>query len=244
MKNNTIESNTFDPMGQAALDYLAGKRNIEIQVQSNIVEDDVIPIDYLFRSYSQMPVLEQKALMHCRGNVLDVGGGVGSHALELQNKGLNVTLLDNSNGCVQVAQQRGVKQVVIEDYYNFQPTVTYDTILMMMNGIGLAAAVEHLPVFFSKLKELLKEDGQVLLDSSDLRYLYLDEDSYCDVPEEQYYGEVMYTMAYKQNKTQAFEWLFIDPALLAQKAKENGFNFEKIADGSHYDYLAKLTLVK
>ena len=232
-----------DPMGQAALDYLAGKRNLEITIQSNIVEDDIIPVDYLFRSVQEMPLLEKKALLHCKGKVLDLGGGVGSHSIELQNKGYEVTLLDSSNGCCNVASQRGVKNIINADFYNYQPTETYDTLLLMMNGIGLAAAIDHLPVFFAKAKEYLKPNGQILLDSSDLRYLFIDEDSYCDLPDEQYYGEVMYTMAYKNHKTEPFEWLFIDPALLAAKAKENGFKFDKIADGEHYDYLTKLTLI-
>ncbi len=233
-----------DPLGQAALDYLSGKRGLEINVQSNIVEDDVIPVDYLFRDYAQMPPLEQKALNHCVGKVLDVGGCVGSHALELQKKGVDVTLLDTSYGCCQVARQRGVKQVVNADFYAYEPSEQNDTLLLMMNGIGLAAAIEHLPVFFAQVKQLLKPGGQVILDSSDLRYLYIDEDSYCDVPEETYYGEVMYTMAYGQHETPAFEWLFIDPALLATKARENGFTFEKLADGEHYDYLTSLSLIK
>ncbi|MCU4156039.1 methyltransferase domain-containing protein [Carboxylicivirga sp. A043] len=231
-------------MGQAALDYLSGKRGLEIEVQSNIVEDDVIPVDYLFRDYRQMPPLEQRALNHCVGKVLDIGGAVGSHALELQKKGVDVTLLDTSYGCCQVARQRGVKQVVNEDFYTYEPSGQYDTLLLMMNGIGLAAAIDHLPVFFNKAKQLLKPGGQIILDSSDLRYLYIDEDSYCEVPEEAYYGEVMYTMAYGGHKTNPFEWLFIDPVLLTVKAKENGFNFNKLADGEHYDYLTSLTLIK
>ncbi|WP_289054929.1 class I SAM-dependent methyltransferase [Carboxylicivirga marina] len=233
-----------DPLGQAALEYLGGARGLEIEVQSNIVEDDVIPVDYLFRDYGQMPVLEQKALNHCTGRVLDVGGAVGSHALELQKKGIDVTLLDTSYGCCQVARQRGVKNVINEDFYTYEPTEKFDTLLLMMNGIGIAAALEHLPVFLASAKHLLNPGGRIILDSSDLRYLYIDEDSYCELPEERYYGEVMYTMAYKKHKTQPFEWLFIDSALLAVKAKENGFLFKMLAEGEHYDYLTSLTLIK
>jgi len=174
--------------------------------------------------------------------VLDIGGGVGSHSLELQNKGYDVTLLDSSNGCCNTASQRGVKQVINGDFYAFNPSEKYDTLLLMMNGIGIAAAIDHLPTFFAKAKEYLKPDGQIILDSSDLRYLYIDENSYCELPQEQYYGEVMYTMSYQKYKTQPFEWLFIDAAILRERALENGFMFTKIADGTHYDYLAKLSL--
>jgi SAM-dependent methyltransferase len=232
-----------DPVGQAALEYLKGERGLEISVQSNIVEDDVIPVDYLFRDLKEMPPLEQKALLYCKGKTLDVGGGVGSHSLLLQQKGVDVTLLDSSPGCCEAARLRGVRHVINGDFYEYAPDEKYDTLLLMMNGIGLAAAVEHLPVFFSQVKTLLKPGGQIILDSSDLRYLYMDEDSNCDLPEEYYYGEVMYTMAFKKHQTKPFEWLFIDSVLLAEKARENGFLLEKIADGLHYDYLAKLTLI-
>ncbi|WP_430812319.1 MULTISPECIES: class I SAM-dependent methyltransferase [unclassified Carboxylicivirga] len=238
------EKNLVDPLGQAALDYLNGKRNLKITVQSNIVEDDVLPVDYLFRSFAEMPPLEQKALLHCRGSVLDVGGGVGSHTLELKQRGHAVTLLDTSRGCCQVAQQRGLINVINEDFYQLPADRKYDTLLLMMNGIGIVAAIDHLPVFFAKARALLNTNGQILLDSSDLRYLYIDEDSYCAPDEEQYYGEVMYTMQYGKHKTPAFEWLFIDPVLLTRVARENGFACEVLAEGDHYDYLARLTLIE
>lgn len=229
-------------MGKAAQDYLKGIRGLNIKVRSNIAEDDVIPVDYLFRSFIEMPDLEQTALTLCRGKVLDIGAGVGSHTLYLQQKGLETDALDLSKGCYEVAKQRGVYHYYNTNFYTFKPETPYDTLLLMMNGIGLAGKLDNLTQFFAQLKKLIQPNGQVLLDSSDLRYLYIDEDSYVEVPEDEYYGEVTYTMHYKNQHTPAFPWLFIDPLLLAQEAKANGFRFEKIKDGSHYDYLARLTL--
>ncbi|MCU4166653.1 class I SAM-dependent methyltransferase [Marinilabiliaceae bacterium A049] len=229
-------------MGQAALDYMSGKRELSIRVRSNIAEDDFIPVDYLFRSFNQMPEIEQKALMLCKGYVLDIGAGTGSHALYLQQKGLQVDCIDTSEGCKEAALQRGVTSYYQADFYQFDTNNKYDTLLLMMNGIGLAGNLKNLDQFLQTLKKHLNPGGQVMLDSSDLRYLFIDEDSYMMVPMENYYGEVIYTMKYKNHKTQPFPWLFIDPALLEDKAIENGFTFEKLFDGPHYDYLAKLIL--
>jgi len=230
-----------DPMGLAALDYLKGVKNGKITVRSNIAEDDYIPVNYLFRSFNQMPRLEQKALSLCTGKVLDIGCGVGSHALYLQDKGVSVDGLDISPLNIQVSSQRGVKNTITGDFFEFQSTQKYDTLLLLMNGIGIVGKIDRLTNFFDKIKQHLSPKGQVLLDSSDLRYLYLDEDSYCIPLEDRYYGEVTYNMRYKTSKSTPFNWLFIDDTLLAQKALENGFTFEKIADGDHYDYLARLT---
>ncbi len=231
-----------DPMGQAALEYISGQRGLSIRVRSNIAEDDFIPVDYLFRSFDQMPEIEQKALMLCKGDVLDIGSGVGSHALYLQQKGLQVDCIDTSAGCKEVALQRGIKHFYLADFYQFETDKKYDTLLLMMNGIGLAGNLKNLDHFLQCLKKHLKPNGQILLDSSDLRYLFIDEDSYMMVPMENYYGEVIYTMKFKNHKTQPFPWLFIDPALLEDKATVNGFEFEKLIDGPHYDYLARLIL--
>ena len=231
-----------DPMGQAALDYMSGKRGLSIRVRSNIAEDDQIPVDYLFRTFNEMPEIEQKALMHCKGKILDIGAGVGCHALYLQQKGLEVDCLDTSAGCKEAALQKGVNSYYQVDFYEFDTNTKYDTLLLMMNGIGLAGTLKNLDHFLQTLKKHLKPGGQILLDSSDLRYLFIDEDSYMMVPMENYYGEVIYTMKYKQHKTNPFPWLFIDPALLEEKAIENGFDFIKLIDGPHYDYLAQLIL--
>lgn len=232
-----------DPMGLAGLDYLQGEKNGKITVRSNIAEDDYIPVKYLFRTFHQMPELEQKALMLCRGKVLDIGSGVGSHTLYLQEKGLTIDCLDISPLNNQVASQRGVKHPITGDFFDFTTTEKYDTLLLLMNGIGIVGQINQLAKFFEKVKDLLAPGGQVLMDSSDLRYLYIDEDSYCIPLQDRYYGEVTYNMRYKKAKSTPFKWLFIDDSLMAQKCAENGFTFEKIADGDHYDYLAKLSII-
>ena len=237
-----MQRNT-DVMGHACADYLAGIKNGKIRVKSNIVEDDVIPVPYLFREFDQMPVLEQKALQMCKGKVLDVGAGVGSHALYLQQQGVDVTAVEISPGLCEAMKQRGVTYVLQEDFFMMQPTVRYDTLVMLMNGIGIVGRVERLGDFFNHAKTLLAPGGRILLDSSDIAYLFDDEDTEF-LPEtfDHYYGEIQYQMIYKQTRGDRFHWLFIDPKMLAHIAGEFGWQCDIVQECEHGEYLARLTV--
>lgn len=231
-----------DVMGQAGIDFmLSGNRDKIIKVWSDVAETDELPVKYLFRGFNEMPSLEQKALMLCRGRVLDVGAGMGSHSLYLQEHKLDVSALELSPLACEVMTRRGVKQVINNDFFALAADVKYDTILMMMNGIGLVGKVNHFARFFKQAAALLAPGGQIILDSSDLRYLFLDDDGSLLINlSGRYYGEVIYKMSFDEYEGKRFPWLFIDDELLLYYAGLNGFSFEKLAEGPHYDYMGRL----
>lgn len=205
------------------------------------METDYLPVSHLFRNYHEMPQLEQTALQHCKGRVLDLGAGTGSHALWLQKQGLETDAVEISPGACLVMQKRGVKKIIQKDIFELPPHPQYDTILMLMNGIGIAGTINRLKEFFTLAKKLLAPGGQILVDSSDLRYLFIDDDGSILINlNDKYYGEVEYRMSYNGQKGRRFPWLFIDDQLLAHYAGQNGFHFERIAEGEHFDYLARL----
>ncbi|MDN5290453.1 MAG: hypothetical protein PWQ06_692 [Anaerophaga sp.] len=243
-KQSTASSHIsdIDIIGTACRDYYHHPDdNLKIEVWSNIAETDQIPVNYLFRSFAQMPFLEQTALKHCRGKVLDIGAGAGSHALWLQQQGLEVTALEISAGACDVMQKRGVKNVRQMNFFSLTGETKYDTLLMLMNGIGIVGTTHRLQDFFTLARKLLNPGGRILVDSSDLRYLFLEDDGTILINlNNKYYGEVEYRMSYKGRKGRRFPWLFIDDQLLAYHAEKNGFRFERIVEGNHYDYLAKM----
>ncbi|MCK5867023.1 MAG: class I SAM-dependent methyltransferase, partial [Mycoplasmataceae bacterium] len=200
----------MDILGEALIDFWNKKYTEDIITTSNITDEDEMPLPYLFRRWKDMPELEQIALNSCKGNVLDIGCGSGSHSLELQNKNIVVTALDISKGACRVATARGVKNVVNYSLENFEDN-TFDTLLLLMNGIGLAETIENLPNFLNKLKSLLNVGGQIILDSSDIAYMYEDEDggTWLDLGRE-YYGELTFEMHYKKQSSDKFDWLYID----------------------------------
>ncbi len=228
-----------DPMGTAIADYFAHKKASKLRVFSSMFEEDEIPVRKLFRGFKEMPVLEQKALRLAEGRILDVGGGSGCHSLALQEMGKDVCAIDISPLSVAVMQQRGVKDARQQDFFNEQFTGQFDTILMLMNGSGIIGKLEHLPAFFQRLRQLLSPGGSVLMDSSDLRYLFENEDGSFDIDlNAGYYGEVDFRMQYKDIKGDSFDWLYIDFQTLSYYAAEAGFKAELLHEGKHYDYLA------
>ena len=223
-------------------DYLQGNAGAEVVVASNLTEDDVIPAYYLFRSVKEMPELELLAIDACRGAILDIGAGAGSHSLALQEQGKDVTAIDLSAGATAVMRQRGVLKVLHEDVLALKGR-QFDTLLLLMNGIGIAGNLMGLGRFLQHVKTLLKPGGQILLESSDILYMYEDEDGSVLLDlNAGYYGEVAYNMTYKDQESGWFNWLYIDPAILEDCATEQGFTFEVIYEGEAGNYLACLSL--
>ncbi len=231
-----------DPMGAAISDYFHHGKAGRLRVFSSEFDEDEIPVPQLFRTYTEMPALEQTALSMAKGRILDAGAGSGCHALALQDMGKEVCAIDISPLSVEVMKERGVKEVCHTNLFSEHFQDSFDTILMLMNGSGLIGKVTNMPDFFRRMKQLLRPGGCVLMDSSDLRYLFEEEDgSFLIDLAGDYYGEVDFKMQYKNVRGDAFDWLYIDFQTLSYYADECGFQAELIQQGEHYDYLARLT---
>ncbi len=230
-----------DLFGQAVLDYQQGNYTEDIKTETTISEEDVLPLPYLFRSFAQMPDLEQKALRLAKGKVLEVGCGAGSHGLYLQNeRGLEVHSIDISPKAIEVCKLRGLKNVYVADIMHFEGK--FDTILLLMNGAGMCGRLKKMGTFLTKIKSLLAPNGQILTDSSDIIYMFdQNPDGTYDVPLHfDYYGEVEYLVKYKGQKEKPFPWLYVDYNTLQNAAHSVGLECELIAEGEHFDYLAKM----
>ena len=199
--------------------------------------------DYFNRNAKTMPLLERTALQLANGSILDVGAGSGCHAIALQEMGKEVCAIDISPLSVEVMKQRGVTNARLINLFDEQFVDTFDTILMLMNGSGIIGRLENMPAFFQRMKMLLRPGGCILMDSSDLRYLFEDEDGSFEIDlAGDYYGEIDFQMQYKDIKGDSFDWLYIDFQTLSLYAAEYGFKAELVKEGKHYDYLAKLIM--
>jgi len=229
-----------DAVGTALLDYFNNNYSEDIIVKSSISEDDIISVPYLFRSEDEFPYLEKIALKHCKGKVLDVGAGSGCHSVFLKNNGVNIEAIDISEGAIKVMSKRGVTAELASFY---DVTEKYDTLLFLMNGLGLAGTLKALPKFLNKAKTLLNSGGQILLDSSDIKYMFEEEDGSVWVDlNNKYYGEVTYQMQYKGIITDQFNWLFVDFEKLREIAASVDLKTELLYEDDSNQYLAKLTL--
>lgn len=233
---------TKDIFGKALLDYQNGNYSEDLITSTNISDEDALPLPYLFRGYSEMPKLEQKALQLSKGHILDVGCGSGSHSLWLQEKGLKIKAIDNSKGAIEVAKKRGILNAELKPL--LEETETFDTILLLMNGTGIFQELSQVSMYLKHLKSLLQPEGQILIDSSDISYMYEDEDGgmWLDL-NQGYPGELDYYLSYKGEKEAAMKWLYLDFETLKTACLTVGLKCENVMDGEHFNYLAKLSLI-
>ena len=211
-----------DPMGAAIYDfYKYGKADV-LRVFSSQFDEDEIPVADLFREFEDMPELEQTALKLAQGRILDVGAGSGCHSLALQKAGKPVVSIDISPLSVEVMKDKGLDARLV-NFYDSSYKDKFDTVLMLMNGTGIIGTIDNIPNFFKRIDDLLNPGG-MMIDLAD-----------------DYYGQLDYQMQYKDILGEPFDWLYLDFNTLAHYAEEYGFKAELIAEGEHYDYLARLS---
>ncbi len=231
-----------DPIGKAVYDFHFHSIDQPIVVHSDDFDDDFIETNYLFRNYKQMPALEKKALSLCKGSILDVGACAGAHSVYLQEKGFEVTSLEISSLCCEVLRSRNLRNVVQQNIFKFGDQ-KFDTILLLMNGTGISGTLNGLDVLLHHLKSLLNHEGQILIDSSDLIYLFEQEDgsALIDISGDKYYGELTFQTEYKTWVSEPFSWLYVDVTNLENSVIKNSLKLDHVFKGQHYDYLARIT---
>ncbi|MCP2027911.1 SAM-dependent methyltransferase [Flavobacterium sp. HSC-32F16] len=233
-----------DLFGKAMYDFQTNNSPENIITETSISEEDEMSVEYLFRSYNEMPKIEQKALQLATGKTLDVGCGAGSHSLSLQNdRNLDIVSIDISEKAIETCKLRGLKNIQVQNILAFEGE-KFDTIILLMNGTGIFGKLANCNTYLSKLKSLLNPGGQILIDSSDIIYMFdEDEDGGKWIPSEtEYYGELTFTISYKGEKEETFDWLYLDYNTLQNAAIANGLKCELIMEGEHFDYLAKLSI--
>ncbi len=233
-----------DLFGKAILDFQTNNAPENLITETSISEEDEMSVAYLFRDFNEMPKLEQKALKLTKGKTLDVGCGAGSHSLYLQNKrNLDVTAIDISKNAIEACQLRGLASAKVTNILDLDSDEKFDTILLLMNGTGIFGTLKETAKYLQKLKSLLLPNGQILIDSSDIIYMFdEDEDGAYVIPANGYYGELEFSLSYKGEKEDSFPWLYLDYNTLQNAAFANGLQCELILEGEHYDYLARLSL--
>ncbi len=230
------------PLGYAVSAYHRGHRDAEMIVESDVFETEIIPARHFYRPDDEaLPELDRRALDRCRGTVLDAGAGAGRHALELQRRDLDVTALDIDPGNVTLMQDRGVLDARTGDVFTWSEG-TFDTILLLMNGIGLAGSPERLPVLFQRFRTLLNPGGSVVFDASGLSAsvgsaaiagMHDDAVGRPDL------GEVFFRLTFDDCRGAWYPWLFPSEDLLRSAAAAADFDLNIIARGARGSFLTE-----
>jgi len=225
-----------DVQGKALWDYYKNRKNKKpLTLHNDYGKPEKMPKEVFFLEYDELNDLDLYALSMCRGKILDVGAGAGRHVMPLQ-KTNDVTALEISPLCNKIMTEIGVNKIIEEDIFHFYPKEKYDTILMLMNGIGLAGTLEGVKDLLKKFKDVLAENGQVLFDSSDISYLYRDT----FFPKDRYFGEVTYQYEYNNEKDNKFGWIYIDKDTITKVASQVGYTCQVIYQSNNDQYLARL----
>ncbi|MEM6644584.1 MAG: methyltransferase domain-containing protein [Bacteroidota bacterium] len=222
-----------DVHGIAIYDYLCQRFDGKLTLHNNFGTPDEMPVEAFFRDEDELDELEVIALEQCRGRILDVGAGAGALSIILQHRGQQVTAIEHSTGCIHTMRKRGIANVIEADLNQHEER--YDTLLMMMNGLGLAARLALLPSFLTHCKKLLSPGGQIIVDSSDISYLSRDQ-----TQTDSYFGEVSYQYEYRGEKSDWFDWLYVDPQTMKKMAEQLGVDLKILAENKHDQYLMKI----
>ena len=231
------------PFGKALLAYSQGSKNAELIVRRDDGNEAPIPASVFFRQPSQFTPIEKAALGLCRGHVLDVGAGTGMHSLELRRMGHQVTSMDINPEAVSIMKQRSLEDVYCADIFDFKDG-SYDTLLMLGHGIGLVETITGLHRFLEHARTLISTDGQLLLDSLDVRAT--DDPAnlaYHETrrKEGRYIGEIGLQFEFEGQVGPFCHWLQVDADTLKEHAASAGWQCETIRQEQSGDHLAKLT---
>ena len=228
----------MDVFGQALKDYTEGNFNTPLWLHNNYDHPEEMPVEVFFREEDELTELEEIALSLCDGRILDIGAGTGTHALWLQKHQMQVDALENSPFACQWMRQKGVQNVIEADFFTFSPKNRYDTLLFLMNGIGITGSIKGLKTFLEKAPDWLNPQGQLIFDSSNIAYLY--EDGTLSKPKDQYYGEIQYQYEYKDIKDAPFPWLYIDMQTLIELGQTLGWVVQILFEDDQDQYLVRM----
>lgn len=229
-----------DILGKAILDYHNGDRNAKLWVYDHLGPRVEMKRSVYFRTWDTMPKLEQIAIQKCEGSILDVGAGAGAHSLALQAFKKDVTALDISPLNCQVMRERNIQNVTNCDFFSYNER-SFDTILLLMNGVGISGKLSGFNRLLQHCSSLLNENGTIFLDSCDLNYMYEDG---LEKPTDRYYGEIDCNYGYKDEMSEKFTWLYLDFETMRKMCLQKGWSCEQIYNDGNDQFLVTIKRIR
>jgi SAM-dependent methyltransferase len=222
-----------DIIGDALKSFHYHKDSTPLIVNTNYGDAEEMLPQSLYREKDAIPDYEWVMVDQARGKTLDIGAGCGSHSLLLQEKVLEVVAVEISSGAAEIARLRGVINIKNEDFKNYQHE-KFDTITMVMNGIGVVGSLKGFTDSLQKFKTMLNPGGQLLFDTTDISYLGRKTTS------SEYFGEVSFQFEYKGSKGAWFNWLYLDITTLRSVCNSHGWKMQIIYQDEEDHFVMKL----
>ncbi len=233
--------NRMHPFSRALSDFNAGNHAAVFTIRRDDGFQQEVAAAPFF-DVAHYPCLEMRAMNECRGGILDIGSAAGRHSLELLRRGLQVTSLDILPEMKPIMHGRGLTDVVIADIWQFHGC-RYDTLLMLMNGIGMAGSMEGLQRFLQQAHDLVQPGGQILCDSIDVsvtthpqHVAYREKNLAVGHPA----GQQSFVMDCEGETSVRFDWLHIDFQSLSGVCDVTGWDAELLESENDGHYLCRL----
>jgi len=237
-----MNASALTPYGHAVRDYHGGRHDAELTLHSSLGEYDTMPLAWFFRNEDEFFPFDHAAIEMCRGRVLDAGAGTGVHSLCLQERGLEVVAVDTVPECVDVMKARGVNDVRLADMFALSGE-KFDTVLMLMNGIGPVGTLDNLESFLAAMRPLITHGGQLLLDSSGVDPQTPPANAptppWPQTPPD-YIGDVWIQLSYDGVAGESFRELYCAFGMLGRIAKKSGWDCQMVYQDEDTAYVARL----
>jgi hypothetical protein len=145
----------------------------------------------------------------------------------------------------QIMSERMLPHPLIGDIMSWTER-SYDTVLMLMNGIGMVGTPQRLDDFLHRAHRLCAAGGQILCDSIDvsvaqapvhIRYRAK------NIEHGLYAGQQRFRIRYEGVMGDSFDWLHIDFLSLARHSRAAGWNCQLILEETDGHYLARISRV-
>jgi SAM-dependent methyltransferase len=230
----------MNPFSGALMAYHCGDHAASFTIRRDDGFEEEVPASVFYTDQS-FPEIELRGLELCGGSVLDIGAAAGRHTLELIRRGCTVTSLDILPEMESILRVRCANKIVISDVFSFSEQ-RFDTLLMLMNGIGMVGTFNRLDEFLLHAHKIITNDGQVVFDSIDVaattdpvHVAYRQKNIELGKPP----GRQSFTMTYK-TLHQSYDWLHIDFSTLSEHCQKAGWEPTLIFEEPDGHYLCVL----
>jgi SAM-dependent methyltransferase len=196
-----------------------------------------------FTEYDEWGDLEKQAIAKARGRILDIGCGAGRHSLYLQEKGFDVTGIDNSPGAIKVCKLRGLKKALVRpiDEIDKFRAGSFDTILMFGGNFGLFGSRKNAGIILQKMSRITAPNARIL--AATLNPYKTD-----DINHLQYHrsnrrrgrmgGQIRMRIRYGKAVGEWFDYLFVSPEEMMDILKNTGWRIKELVDSEKANYIA------
>lgn len=238
--NSGTDRLRWGPLADALRAYQDGRTDARLVVRTDLGTREEWPAALFFRTPAEFPPLEREALRHCGRRVIEVGAGAGPHALALLREGHEVLAVEALPEIAALLAERGVETVTVRPLDDL-PAGAADTVLLLMNGLGLAGTLEGLQPLLESAARLLAPGGRIVADSTDpRRFLEIDDEEPVVGQDGRYGGEVQFQVEFDGAKGSPFPFLYVDAGTLVKHASRAGLTLEAALPFENGTYLAIL----